>query len=74
MLGRRWVWSQTDLDSAWTLDRAWGAVSLKDGLPFPSPWDLPDPGIELGSPALEADSLPSKPPGKPIKASTSGHV
>ena len=28
------------------------------GLPFPSPVDLPDPGIEPGSPALQADSLP----------------
>ena len=35
------------------------------GLPFPSPGDLPDPGIELGSPALQADSLLSEPPGKP---------
>ena len=35
------------------------------GLPFPSPEDLPDPGIEPGSPALQADSLPSKPSGKP---------
>ena len=35
------------------------------GLPFPSTRTLPDPGIELGSPALQADSLPSKPPGKP---------
>ena len=34
------------------------------GLPFPSPGDLPDPGIEPGSPALQADALPSKPPGK----------
>ena len=34
------------------------------GLPFPSPGDLPDPGIEPGSPALEADALPSEPPGK----------
>ena len=33
------------------------------GLPFPSPGDLPDPGIKPGSPALEADALPSKPPG-----------
>ena len=36
------------------------------GLPFPPPGDLPDPGIEPGSPALQADSLPSKPPGKPF--------
>ena len=31
-------------------------------LPFPSPGDLPDPGIEPTSPALQADSLPSDPP------------
>ena len=35
------------------------------GQPFPSPGDLPDPRIEPGSPALQADSLPSEPPGKP---------
>ena len=35
------------------------------GLPFPSPGDLPDPGIELRSPALEAGTLTSEPPGKP---------
>ena len=29
-------------------------------MPFPSPGDLPDPGIELTSPALKADSLPSE--------------
>ena len=34
------------------------------GLPFPSPGDLPDPGIEPGSPALQADALLSEPPGK----------
>ena len=34
------------------------------GLPFPSPGDLPDPGIEPGSPALQADSLLSEQPGK----------
>ena len=32
------------------------------GLPFPSPEDLPDPGIEPRSPILQADSLPSEPP------------
>ena len=32
------------------------------GLPFPSPGDLPDPGIELGSAALQAEALPSEPP------------
>ena len=33
------------------------------GLHFPSPGDLPDPGIEPRSPALQADTLPSEPPG-----------
>ena len=41
------------------------------GLPFPSPGDLPNPGIEPRSPTLRADALPSEPPGKthrkPIK-------
>ena len=36
------------------------------GLPFPSPGDLCYPGIESGSPALEADALTSEPPGKPL--------
>ena len=35
------------------------------GLPFLLPGDLPDPGIKLGSPAFQADSLPSEPPEKP---------
>ena len=35
------------------------------GLPFPSPGALPHPGIELESPALQADSLLPEPPGKP---------
>ena len=34
------------------------------GLPFPSAGDLPDPGIEPGSPTLQEDALPSEPPGK----------
>ena len=36
-----------------------------NGLLFPSPGDLPNPRIEPGSPTLQADSLPSKPSGKP---------
>ena len=35
------------------------------GLLFPSPGDLPDPGIKTGYPALQADSLPTEPPGEP---------
>ena len=37
-------------------------------LPSPSPEDLPDPGIEARSPTLQADTLPSEPPGKPKKS------
>ena len=36
-----------------------------NGLPFPSPGDLRDPGIKPGSPAFQADALTSEPPGKP---------
>ena len=35
------------------------------GLPFPSPGDLPEPGIEPRLPTLQADTLPSEPPGNP---------
>ena len=35
-------------------------------LPFPFPGDLPKPGTEPRSPTLQADSLPSEPPGKPM--------
>ena len=37
-----------------------------NGLPFPFPRDLPDPGIEPGYPVLQADTVPSEPPAKPI--------
>ena len=37
------------------------------GLLFPSPENLPNPGIKSRSPALQADSLPSEPPGKPTE-------
>jgi len=36
------------------------------GLPFPSPGNLPDPGIELRSPASQADPLLPEPPGSPL--------
>ena len=40
-------------------------VRILEWLPFPTPGALSDLGIEPGSPALQADSLPSEPPGKP---------
>ena len=44
------------------------------GLPFPSPGDLPNPGIKPRSPALQADSLPSEPPGKLCFIKSSLHI
>ena len=40
----------------------------RSALPFPSPGDLPDPEIEPGAPAFQADALPSEPPGKPERS------
>jgi len=42
------------------------------GLPFPSPGDLPDPGIKPRSPTLQADALTSEPPGKLLSNICSG--
>ena len=42
------------------------------GFPFPIPGYLPNPGIELRSPALQADSLPAEPPGKPRSTGVGG--
>ena len=43
-----------------------GSPRILKWVPYiPSPADLSDPGIKPGSPALQADSLPSEPPGKP---------
>ena len=44
------------------------------GLPFPSPGDLPDPGIKPRSPTLQANTLPSEPPGKHYKYLISIHI
>ena len=57
----------------WTLDHqapssmGFSRQEYWNGLPFPPPGDLPDPGIELWSPTLQADALTSEPPGKPFQ-------
>ena len=51
--------SQAPLSMGFSRQEYWS------GLPFPSPGDLPNPGVEPGSPALQADALSSQPPGKP---------
>ena len=52
-------WTVAPLSMGFSRQEYWS------GLPFPSPGYLPNPGIEPGSLALWADSLPSKPRGKP---------
>ena len=52
------VTHQTPLSMGFSWQDYWS------GLPCPSPGDLSNPGIRLGSPALQTDSLPSEPPGK----------
>ena len=51
--------NQAPLSMGFSRDEYWSRLL------FPSPGDLPDPGIEPGSPALQADALPSELPGKP---------
>ena len=47
------------------LSRGFSRQEYWSGLPCPSPGDLLNPGIKPGSSALQADSLPSEPPGQP---------
>ena len=59
-----WIVACTKLLCPWDFSRQeyWG------GLPFPSPGNLPNPGIKTRSPALQANSLPNELQGKPLVA------
>ena len=59
---------QTPLSMEFSRQEYWSV------LPFPSPGDLLNPGIEPGSPALWADSLPSEPPGKLRRPHEDQHI
>ena len=68
LLSRAWFFAtpwtvtyQSPLSMGFSRQEYWS------GLPFPSPGDLADPGIEPGSPAFQADALTSELPGKPPK-------
>ena len=50
------------------LSMGFSQARILEWVAIPSPGDLPDPGIEPRSPALQADSSPSEPPGKPINS------
>ena len=78
MISDRW---HESLSSAWLFVTPWtvaceAPLSMKffsqeywSGLPIPSPGDLPKPGMKPGFPALQANSSPSEPPGRPVKLS-----
>ena len=55
----------------WTVARllcpwVFSGQEYRSGLSCPTPGDIPNPEIELRSPSLQADSLPSEPPGEPV--------
>ena len=69
-VGSSWKWKS--LSCVRLFATPWTIQSMKfsrpeywSGQPFPSPGDLPNPGIEARSPALRVDSLPAEPQGKP---------
>ena len=77
LLRKEWVKRVKSLSRVWFFATPWTVAyqappsmgfsrqECWSGLPFPSPGDLPDPGIEPGSPTLQADALLSEPQGKP---------
>ena len=70
----KWKWSCSVMsDSLWPHEAYQASLSMgfsrqeyRSGLPFPSLGALPEPGIEPRFPTLQADALPSEPPGKPL--------
>ena len=54
------LWFLTPTPVCFTLHQRLEAQEYWSGQPIPSPVDLPDPGIEPGSPALQVDSLPTE--------------
>ena len=71
-------WSRKESDITERLHLGLYSPAKTEAMWFPSPGDLPDPGIKPGSPALQADALPSEPPGKlsgfPNNCSTFNHL
>ena len=72
MLSLNFKWKWKSLSHVWLFATPWTIQPMEfsrtehwSGQPFPSPGDLPNPGIEPRSPTLQADSLPAEPQGKP---------
>ena len=69
---KSWKWKWKLISPVQLFATPWTIQSMEfsrpeywSGYPIPSPGHLPNPGVEPGSPALQADSLPAEPPGKP---------
>ena len=65
-------WTQVSHIAGWFFT-VWAdreAQEYRSGEPIPSPGELPNLGIEPGSPALQADSLPAELPGKPLPSTS----
>ena len=67
---KKWKWKSLShvrlFVTPWTIQpMEFSRPEYWNGHPFPSPGDLPNPGIKPRSPALQADSLPAEPPQKP---------
>ena len=60
-----WDWLSKFCPTLWILQARILGHSRRERLPFPSPGDLPNPGIKTRSPTLQADSLPAESQGKP---------
>ena len=58
------LWDPMDCSPPSSSSMEFSRQEYWSGLPLPSPRDLPDPGIEPGSPAFQADALPSEPLGR----------
>ena len=74
-----WKWKWKSLSCVRLFVTPWTIQSMEfsrpeywSGLPFPSPGDLPNPGIEPRSPTMQADSLPAEPQEKPKNTGMGG--
>ena len=68
-----WKWKSKSLISVWLFVTPWTILSMEfskpeywSGYPFPSPGNLPNPGIKPRSPTLQVDSSPTESQGKPV--------
>ena len=64
LLYSKWIGTLWTVAHQAPLSMGFSKQEYWSGLPFPSPGDLPNPGIEPRSPALQTDTLSSEPPGK----------